>query len=169
LSLFVARKSGVLGFGRKARRLGLTRRIYPRGSTDFTREGIFALGSLPLWGNSQFDFKVRSLSGVTPKPPFSPILDSTGRLLLPQQRRPLSPRVTSGAEPMYRDTMCSTDCSQDASGYPVGPPFFEVCYTFFPSDLGCSIPWYHASFWPNSVVRSLLASRRTASLASSWG
>jgi len=59
------------------RYLAAPRRIYRGGFTDFTREGISALGSLPLWGNSKFYLRVRSLPGVNPKPPFSPILDST--------------------------------------------------------------------------------------------
>jgi len=54
-----------------------TRRIYPRGFTGFSREGIFGLGSLPLLGNSKFYFRVKSLPGVSPKHPFIPILDST--------------------------------------------------------------------------------------------
>ena len=54
-----------------------TGRIYRRSFTDFTRKGIFALGSLPLWGNSKIYLRVRSLPGINPRPPFSPILDST--------------------------------------------------------------------------------------------
>jgi len=37
------------------------------------RELIPALGYLPLWGNSKFYFRVRSLPGVNPTPPFSPV------------------------------------------------------------------------------------------------
>jgi len=62
-------------------RLLRAHRIYRGGFTDYTREEISALGSLPLWGNSKFHFRVRSvpsLPGVDPKPPLSPILDSTG-------------------------------------------------------------------------------------------
>ena len=55
-----------------------SRRIYRRGFTDFSREGISALGSLPLWGYSKFKLRLRGLPGVHPKPPFSTILDSTG-------------------------------------------------------------------------------------------
>jgi len=51
-----------------------SRQIYQRGFTDFTREEVSALGSLPL---STFYLRVRSLPGVNPKPPSSPILDST--------------------------------------------------------------------------------------------
>ena len=58
-----------------------TRRMYREGFTEFTREEISALGSLPLRGNSKFHLKVRSLPGVNPKPPFSPILDSTASYL----------------------------------------------------------------------------------------
>jgi len=57
------------------------RRICRGDFTDFSREGISALGSLPLWGTSKFHLRVKglpSLPGVDPKPPFSPILDSTG-------------------------------------------------------------------------------------------
>jgi len=39
---------------------------------------ISALGYLPLWGNSRFHIRVRSLPGVSPKPPFGLILGSTG-------------------------------------------------------------------------------------------
>jgi len=56
---------------------GADRRIYRRGFTDFSREGNFALGSLPLWGNSKFYFRVKSLPGVSPKPVFGLIVDST--------------------------------------------------------------------------------------------
>jgi len=55
------------------------RRICRRGFTDSTQKGIFALGSLPLWGNSKFYLGVRSVPGVSAEPPFSPILDSTAR------------------------------------------------------------------------------------------
>ena len=51
------------------------RRIYRGGFTQFTREGISALGSLLLWGNSTFYSRVGSLPGVNPNPPSSPILD----------------------------------------------------------------------------------------------
>jgi len=34
--------------------LYMSRRIYRGGFTDFTPEGVSALGSLPLWGNSKF-------------------------------------------------------------------------------------------------------------------
>jgi len=63
--------------------LGFNRRIYRRGFTDFTLEGIFALGSLFLWGNSKFYLRVKSLPGVFPKPPFGLILDSTVLRLYP--------------------------------------------------------------------------------------
>ena len=36
---------------------GMVRRSYRGGYTEFTREKIYALGSLPLWGDSKFDFK----------------------------------------------------------------------------------------------------------------
>jgi len=49
----------------------------PKGFPDFSREGIFVLGSLRLWGNSKFYLGVKSLPGVSPKPPFGLILDST--------------------------------------------------------------------------------------------
>ena len=58
-------------------RLRVYRRIYRRDFTDFTREGIFALGSVPLWGNSKFYLRVKSLPGVSEKPPYGLILDST--------------------------------------------------------------------------------------------
>jgi len=48
------------------------RRIYRRGFTEFTREVISALGYLPVWGNSKFYLRVKSLPGVNPKFPFSP-------------------------------------------------------------------------------------------------
>jgi len=38
---------------------------------------ISTLGYLPLWGNSKFYFRVKSLPGVYPKPPYGLILDST--------------------------------------------------------------------------------------------
>jgi len=47
------------------------RRVYRGGFKDFTREGIHAMGSLPLWGNSKFYLRVRSVPGViTRNPPF---------------------------------------------------------------------------------------------------
>jgi len=61
----------------RAPSLFLGRRIYRRGFTDFTREGIFALGSLPLWGNSKCYLRVKILPGVSPNPPFGLILDAT--------------------------------------------------------------------------------------------
>jgi len=53
------------------------RRIHRGGFIELIREVISALGYLPLWGTSKFYLRVRSLPGVNPKPPFSPILDST--------------------------------------------------------------------------------------------
>ena len=51
----------------------------PRGFTEFTREVISAPGYLPLWGNSKFYLRVRSLPGLTRNPPFSPVLETTAR------------------------------------------------------------------------------------------
>jgi len=66
-------------------RLGtLLRRIYRGAFTEFNREAMSVLGSLPLWGNSEFYVRVRSLPGVNPKPPFSLILDSTTHQTLSQ-------------------------------------------------------------------------------------
>ena len=77
------------------------------GGTEFIREGISALGSLPFWGNSQFYLRVGSLPliGDPPSarvPPCSPIPDSTAltrgtttdKMLRPwlQQARQLTPR-----------------------------------------------------------------------------
>jgi len=56
-----------------------TRRIYRRGFTEFISRVISALGYLPLWGNSKLYIRVRSLPGVSPKPAFGLILDSTSR------------------------------------------------------------------------------------------
>ena len=44
-------------------------RIHRGGFTEFTRERISALGSLPLWGNSEFCSRIKSLPGVDPNPP----------------------------------------------------------------------------------------------------
>jgi len=67
---------------------GDDRRIYRRGFTDFSREGIFTLGSLPLWGNSKFYLRGKSLPGVSPKPLFGLILDSTAYVLNRHSRVP---------------------------------------------------------------------------------
>ena len=56
-------------------------RIYRRDFTEFFSGVISALGYLPLWGNSRFCLRVRSLPGVSPKPPFGLILDSTAFIL----------------------------------------------------------------------------------------
>jgi len=49
------------------------RRIYRRGFTELTREGISALGSLPLSGNSKFYLRRRSFPGVNQsEPPLQP-------------------------------------------------------------------------------------------------
>ena len=56
-----------------------SRRIYRRGFTDFSREEIFALDSLPLWGNSKLYLRVKSLPWVSPKSLFGLFLDSTER------------------------------------------------------------------------------------------
>ena len=47
------------------------------GFTELISAVISALGYLPLWGNSKFEFRVMGLPGVTVKPLFGPNLDST--------------------------------------------------------------------------------------------
>jgi len=51
----------------------------PGGLTELARERISALPPLSLWGNTKFYLRVRSIPGVNPKPPVSPILDSMDR------------------------------------------------------------------------------------------
>jgi len=46
----------------------LPHRIYRSGFTEFTREGISALGSLSLWGDSKFYLRVQSLPGFSRNP-----------------------------------------------------------------------------------------------------
>jgi len=60
----------------------LNRRMYRGGFTEFTREVLSALGYLPLWGNSTFYLRVGSLPVLNPKPPCSPILDSTVNIFM---------------------------------------------------------------------------------------
>jgi len=53
------------------------RRTYRRGFTEIISAVISALGYLPLWDNSEFYLRVRSLPGVIVKPLFGPSLYST--------------------------------------------------------------------------------------------
>jgi len=84
-----------------------SRRIYRGSFTEFPREGISALGPLPLWGNSKFYFRVRSLLKVNPNPPFDPIPDSTvckdvagvSWLRLAQSLRPSPPFTACSTAP----------------------------------------------------------------------
>jgi len=70
--------------------------------------GISALGFLPLWGNREFYFRVRSLPGVNPNPPppaLVPILDSTA----------YPPRAPAAVEPSTRRSACSPTSRPRAS------------------------------------------------------
>ena len=120
-----------------------SRRIYRRGFTDFTREGIFTLGSLPLWGNSKFYLRIKSLPWVSPKPPFGLILDSTVQELLEacasmqQVPGPFSPspcsRSSRALVPMTV-VLCvclgvSTVNSTSALPHPAPPRFTPLTHT----------------------------------------
>jgi len=66
------------------------RRIYRGDFTECISGVISALGYVPLWGNSKFYWRVRSLPGVNAKPLFGPNLDSTAteRLITHTERAP---------------------------------------------------------------------------------
>jgi len=63
----------------------------PKGFHIFYPGGKFALGSLPLSGNSKFYLSVKSLPGVSPISPFGLILDSTDHSHRLRSNRPSHP------------------------------------------------------------------------------
>jgi len=58
---------------------GVNRRIHQGYFGNVFLMGISALGSRAVWPKTQFYFRVKSLPGDDPKPPFNPILDPTAR------------------------------------------------------------------------------------------